>query len=272
MSGLMAVFVALGTVAGPRPEESRAWPPPSDRAIAERARGVFAAKCAACHGPDLENPRGRFGYVLDLKRLAGNPELVVPHRPDESELWALVEHDEMPPPDSPRGPLAPEQKEILRSWIAAGAPDAPPIAPAGRLFRRMGKLHLLLLHFPIALVLAAGFGEFCSACRREPLPSDSVRFCLWIGALTAIPTAGLGWLHAASGGSPGPQGLLTAHRWLGTVAAAWLLLTAVCAERDHRRSTRGRIVRPLLTLGVLLTSFTAHLGGLLGRGQDFFTY
>jgi mono/diheme cytochrome c family protein len=91
--------------------------------LAEEARGVFKAKCAGCHGPDLPRPKGRFGYVLDLRRVAANPEIVIPGRPAESELWALVEHDEMPPPDSPHGPLSPAQKEAIRAWIAAGAPE-----------------------------------------------------------------------------------------------------------------------------------------------------
>jgi mono/diheme cytochrome c family protein len=83
--------------------------------------GVFRAKCSGCHGPDLAKPRGRFGYVLDLARLAGDREKIVPGRPAESELWELVDRDEMPPPDSPQGSLTPKQKEIVRDWIAGGA-------------------------------------------------------------------------------------------------------------------------------------------------------
>jgi hypothetical protein len=52
----------------------------------------------------------------------------------------------------------------------------------------------------------------------------------------------------------------------------WLVITAVCAERDARRGQRSRSVRLLLTSGILITVFTAHLGGLLDRGEDFFNY
>jgi hypothetical protein len=86
-------------------------------------REVFAAKCTGCHGSDLPKPQGRFGYVLDLKRVAANPEMVIPGRPPESELWLLVEHDEMPPADSPRGPLTSAEKDVIREWIADGAPE-----------------------------------------------------------------------------------------------------------------------------------------------------
>jgi mono/diheme cytochrome c family protein/uncharacterized membrane protein len=272
MKWWMSVVVPLAVVAGLRPGVAQASPTPPARDIGDEVRGVFATKCAACHGPDLEKPRGRFGYVLDLRRVAENPEMVIPGRPTESELWLLVQHDEMPPAGSPHGALASEQKEVIREWIAAGAPDASPRVSADRIIRWLGRFHLLLIHFPIALVLAAGFGEARSVWRRDPIPSESVRFCLWLGALAAIPTAGLGWLHAADWNGLGPSQLLTAHRWLGTTAAVWLVITAVYVERDARGGVRSRAAWLLMTSGILVTALTAHFGGLLGRGGDFFTY
>jgi len=136
----------------------------------------------------------------------------------------------------------------------------------------VGKFHLLMIHFPIALILAAGIGEVWLVWRRRSIPSNSVRFCLWLGALVAIPTVGLGWLFAAAGNGAGSPQLLMAHRWLGTSAAVWLVITAICADRDARRGRRSRYVRYQLVSGVVITAFTAHLGGLLARGRDFFTY
>jgi mono/diheme cytochrome c family protein/uncharacterized membrane protein len=288
----LAAAVSLAVFAGFGAGIAKAQPSPPVRDIGGEVRGVFATRCAGCHGPDLAKPKGRFGYVLDLRRIAANPEMVIPRRPTESELWILVQGDEMPPTDSPQGALTPVQKEVIRAWIAAGAPDASPgaldsppsvrsgpttpapieMAPADRFIHWLGKFHLLLLHFPIALVLAAGVGEARSVWQRNPIPSESVRFCLWLGALAAIPTAGLGWLFAAAGNGVGSPQLLTAHRWLGTSAAVWLLIAAVCAERDAHRGVRSRRVRLLLTSGGLITALTAHLGGLLAHGADFFTY
>jgi uncharacterized membrane protein/mono/diheme cytochrome c family protein len=293
---MKSAAVSLAVFAGHRPGVAGAQETPLARNIGNEVRDVFATKCAACHGPDLPKPKGRFGYVLDLRRVAANPEMVIPLRPTESELWVLVQQDEMPPTDSPHGALTPAQKEVIRAWIAAGAPDASPVdldslpsvrseptvaAPietasevvsAERILRWLGKFHLLLLHFPIALILAAGVGEFWSVWHRSPIPSESARFCLCLGALAAIPTAGLGWLFAAAGNGVGSPQLLSAHRWLGTTAALWLIVTAVCAERDARRGARSLGTRLLLTSAVLITALTAHLGGLLDRGGDFFTY
>jgi hypothetical protein len=96
---------------------------PQQRDIGGEVGLIFATKCAGCHGSDLKRSEGRFGYVLDLARLASNPELVIPGRPAESELWALIQHDEMPPPDSPYGTLTPGQKTVIRDWITEGAPS-----------------------------------------------------------------------------------------------------------------------------------------------------
>jgi len=76
-----------------------------------------------CHGPDLDHPEGRFGYVLDLTKIRNNPELVIPGSPSESELWIVVQRGEMPPADSLKGPLNELDQIVIRDWIAAGAPD-----------------------------------------------------------------------------------------------------------------------------------------------------
>jgi uncharacterized membrane protein len=280
-------IVSITVLAG---SGARAAEPTShDRDIGTEVRQVFSLKCAGCHGPDLPKPRGRFGYVLDLRRVAANPEMVIPGQPTESELWELVRRNEMPPPDSPHGPLTSDEKLTVRDWIAAGAPDASalslnsvpsePVAdvttaitPAERLVRWLGKFHLLLLHFPIALVVAAGAAEVWSVWRRSPRPSEWLRFSLWLAALAVIPTAALGWLFAAAGNGIASPQLLTAHRWLGTSTAVWLVLTALCAERDARRGARSRIVHIVLAVGILITALTAHLGGLLAHGEDFFQY
>lgn len=258
---------------------------------AAEVRSVFAAKCAGCHGPDLAKPKGRFGYVLDLARVAGNREMVVPSAPDESELWELVRSNEMPPEDSPAGPLTKEQKEVIRAWIAAGAPpvsanaaDAIPTPESGRdttaapsqsLVRRtlrlLGKFHLLVLHFPIALLFAAAAGEVWFAWRGSPAPAPAVRFCVLFGAAAAVAAAALGWLHAWSGSGARTPAVLGLHRWLGTTAAVWAVGTALLSEWDERRGTRSHRFRVALFIGALLVGAAAHFGGVLVHGDDFLT-
>jgi hypothetical protein len=242
-------------------------------------RAVFAARCARCHGPDVSVPRAGFGYVLDLDRLRANPELVVPSRPDESTLWQMVHGGEMPPPNSPTGPLRASEKEVIRAWIAAGAPvestsepqaNAPPAASAGRrTLVWLGKFHLVVVHFPIALLLAGLVGEAWSLWKQSRAPSPVVRFCLALGGLSAVATVGLGWLFALGHGS---SGLLGLHRWIGTTAGVWAVAVAVCSERDSRRGVRSWWTRGLVLAGAALVGLTAHLGGLLVHGADFYDW
>jgi mono/diheme cytochrome c family protein len=93
--------------------------------LASAVRNIFSAKCAECHGSDLPRPKGKFGYVLDLERLAGNAHVVVPFKPDESKLRQLVRDEEMPPEYARAGSLTKEQKEVIRKWIESGSPAGP---------------------------------------------------------------------------------------------------------------------------------------------------
>jgi mono/diheme cytochrome c family protein/uncharacterized membrane protein len=285
-----AIACALGVaVCRPGAPRADAAAPGAGRDLAAEVRAVFSAKCAGCHGAHLARPKGRFGYVLDLQRVAGNPEMVVPSSPDESELWALVRNNEMPPSDSPSGALTAEQKEAVRAWIAAGAPaGGAPAAPSalppttrpadegtrppsvGRVLRWLGRFHLLLLHFPIALLAAAGAGELCCAWRGARAPSPAVRFCLCLGAAAAVPTVALGWLHALDGHGAGSPRLLALHRWLGTVGGLWAVGAAALSELDARRGVRSWRVRLLVLVGALLVALTGHFGGLLAHGERFF--
>jgi hypothetical protein len=257
------------------------------RDLGAEVRRVFAAKCAGCHGPGLPNPMGRSGYVLDLRRVADNPEMVIPGRPDESELWALVRHGDMPPADSPGGPLSAAEKGTIHGWIATGAPDAVSY-PTGllipssseyrdtsatsRIIRWLGKYHLLLLHFPIALIIAAGFGEGVAVWWGSRTPSPAVQFCLTLAAVVVVPTVALGWLQAAAGNGVVSPGLLTVHRWVGTVAGVWVLGTDLTSWQDTRRGERSLCCRSALVIGILLVIATAHAGGLTTHGRAFFDW
>jgi mono/diheme cytochrome c family protein/uncharacterized membrane protein len=279
-----------------RPELARAGDaaPSGQRDLAAEVRAVFAAKCAGCHGPDLAKPKGRFGYVLDLARVASNREMVVPFRPSESELWDLVQRGEMPQPDSPTGTLTAQQKEVIQAWIAAGAPSAatppsqdlpsmtqpaeevaaePTASPPGRRFLHwIGKFHLLLLHFPIGLLVAAAVAEGWSLVRASRVPAPAVRFCVLLGAAFAVATVALGWLHAFSGYGAGMPRILNLHRWLGTAAGLWVVGTAFFSEQDARRGERRPLTRVLLFAGALLIGLTGHFGGILAHGEDFFDW
>ena len=267
--------------------------PPAD--LGSRVREIFAAKCSQCHSAGLVRPKGKFGYVLDLARMAANPRLVVPSDAAHSKLWQQIDDGDMPPDDAKAGPLSDSEKQVVRSWIEAGAPVPPAavqqtalteIQPAMKpalvghrpsIFRRVlrlaGKLHVLVIHFPIALIAAAAGMESWWILRRRRDTSPVVRFCVYFGAAGAVVAAFLGWLHAPfSGYESSAAGTLLLHRWLGVAAATGAMVVAGLSGLDELRGRRSLIFRAALFGTALLIGLTGHLGGTLVYGDDFFRW
>jgi len=94
--------------------------------FARQIRPILAESCFECHGPD---PRGRKANLhLDSREDVfgdrGGYSLVVPGKPEESELIARItsnEPDEVMPPPKSRRQLAKDQAELLKRWVAEGA-------------------------------------------------------------------------------------------------------------------------------------------------------
>jgi mono/diheme cytochrome c family protein/uncharacterized membrane protein len=251
------------------------------------ARAVFQAKCVQCHGPKVRKPKGDFGYILDLKRLAANPEIVVPGKPEESQLWELVRDGEMPAEGARAGPLTKAQKETIRAWIEAGAPAPAPTSsteavvspievPASDAKKHfldwLGNFHVIVIHFPIALLLAAAAGELWYACRSLRQPASAVNFCIQLGAIGAVVSAALGWQHAASGYGAGSPSVLAWHRWFGTATAAVSVVLAILSAIDSHRGVRRGWVRLLLFLAAGLVAVSGYFGGDLVYGADYFRW
>src|SRR5688572_4499914 len=101
------------------------------------------------------------------------------------------------------------------------------------MLQALGRLHPLLVHFPIALLLAALVAELRRPRATGPSeagPSEAGGYCLALGTLGALLAALTGWLFAAHD-PPGMPGMLFWHRWTGVATAAAALLTLVSAWR-----------------------------------------
>jgi mono/diheme cytochrome c family protein len=100
-------------------------------ALAGRVHVIFQAKCQECHRPDKKKPSGGFGYIMDLKRVADNPDYITRGVPHESELMRQVRDGDMPPSDQDKFlRLTPTEVNDVRRWIAAGAPsELPKVLP-----------------------------------------------------------------------------------------------------------------------------------------------
>jgi uncharacterized membrane protein len=133
-----------------------------------------------------------------------------------------------------------------------------------------GRIHPLLIHFPIALAMVAAAAEGAAALtgseRWRRLGVGNIRGAAGFGLLAAIA----GWrLALAPGMEPAP--LLEWHRWLGTLGAALCVAAAVAAPGEGRGRLRSdlRLYQMTVFGAALVIGVAGHLGGVLVWGADF---
>jgi len=135
----------------------------------------------------------------------------------------------------------------------------------------IGRLHPLLVHFPIGLVLIAAVAEVVAMATSlrdwRAVAVANVR----VGAVFAIGAAMAGWRLASSPGIEATSSLEW-HRWLGTIAALAVAGAALTTAGARDRSAFALwVYRITLFWSAALVAVTGHLGGLLVWGADFVT-
>ena len=130
----------------------------------------------------------------------------------------------------------------------------------------VGRFHVLALHLPIGIVIAAVGLDWASRRPRYAGLAQASPFFWGGAAISAVFTAALGYMHFVEGGFTGASA--EAHRFWGT-------LTAVAALGSWWLAARGRGVPAgamRLVDGILmlaLVSITGHYGGNLTDGTEF---
>ena len=141
-------------------------------------------------------------------------------------------------------------------------------------YQLFGRLHPLVVHFPVALLLLAAAIEFIRVFRDDARLGRLTIFLVGIGAAGAVVAAATGWVFAhESHPEQSMRATLTWHRWLGLATAALSVLAWVTARRwadGPRRGTRW-INRAIGWLAAGLLIITGHLGALLVWGSDYFS-
>lgn len=242
---------------------------------------LLEARCAACHSADSDEPKARkkWAEAANLVATIDNPDILVPGDPEDSELYLLIVDGDMPPEDADEAPFNEIEIALVRAWILDGAPapaadavaaidadgqtadgadDSDELSP---LLGWLGHFHPLIVHFPVGLLTAALLAEVLTLLRPAWKTSVAADFCLGLGALSALPSAALGWLLAASSSTHGPE--LELHRWLGTATA----VMAVVAWWATRRYPQRRLL--ILLAVAAIVGATGHTGGVLSYGADW---
>lgn len=131
-----------------------------------------------------------------------------------------------------------------------------------RLLAWVGRIHPLVVHFPIAFFPAALFTAVVG--RRRPAFSAPVQFLVVAGGIFAPIAAGAGWL---AGVSADPEPILAYHRWLGVAIGAGGLGLGIWAWR-RPWVDRGAGMILALTVMTIAIAVQGFLGAGITHGLD----
>lgn len=169
-----------------------------------------------------------------------------------------------------------DQLSSLAASSSLLAMDGVPILLAAEGFGRFfGRMHPILVHFPIALLVVAAIVEcwrllVARLDRPAPFTSTAIAFA----AIAALLASSTGWLNAEHESAEEGRTLFL-HRWLGiavVVLALGLLLVAAQARSasSRREPSRAMTVFRLGLFGTaILVGVVGHLGGEMVYGENY---
>ena len=135
-----------------------------------------------------------------------------------------------------------------------------------------GRFHVLLLHVPVGVLLLAVGMEVLARWPRlfveARSPLEPAMPLIWgFGALAAMGTVALGYMHASEPGFTGAG--VDHHRWAGTALAFTAVL--VWAWRADAPKSYAKVWPIGAVVIVALLIVTGHFGGVITHGADYLT-
>ncbi len=160
--------------------------------------------------------------------------------------------------------------------LAAGLSPTSTPSVLENIPRLIGRLHPVVVHFPIALLAVAVLFEVIAiVVKKERIrPSTSGLACVVIGALGACIAAWAGWLNAdLEPHGKGVADFVEVHRWLGITTAGLAALALVGGLFGATGKARGMtaLYRVTLVLAAGAVGVTGHWGGSIVYGKGYLT-
>jgi uncharacterized membrane protein len=126
--------------------------------------------------------------------------------------------------------------------------------------------HVVLIHFPIALFLAAVAFDYLAQWRKNRALAAAVYFNLLFAAVSTLPVVASGlaaWRWVLEGQKL--KGILLMHLILGCISSVLIWIVFWIHRRVHRFPERSlpNYRLPIEVLAVLVVGLTGHLGGFL---------
>lgn len=167
---------------------------------------------------------------------------------------------------------------IVCGWVVVVTALVPALARASAgdgVWRAVGTIHPILIHFPVALILTACLAEGLLILRRQPWFGDAARFMIIAAAWVSVVAAVAGFaLASAMSFDPELQRAFAIHRVAGVATPVLAFLAAGLAESARRTGQVWELFlyRIVLVLAAVAVIAAGWNGGLLVYGTEFFLW
>jgi uncharacterized membrane protein len=130
------------------------------------------------------------------------------------------------------------------------------------LWQLIGRLHPLIVHFPISLLWVGLLLECIAWRKKSDLFQPAIAVILWVGTISALLAVGFGLVLSNQEEYLG--NLISLHQWSG-IATAFLsgLTLYTFSVKEHKS------FRLLLFLTVIGVSVAGHFGAQLTHGENY---
>lgn len=128
-----------------------------------------------------------------------------------------------------------------------------------------GNFHLILLHFPIALIWVTAFSDVMYLWMKNPIYTELSRITLIGAALFSVPTALMGLALKFSNTYEGIEDTFVFYHMILGLATMFLALLVVWI-REKAGFSKGYGIAFILLL--ILVSLTGYLGGAASFGPE----
>jgi len=137
------------------------------------------------------------------------------------------------------------------------------------LWRFLGRLHPIAVHFPVSLLLFATVLEIFTLKNFDAPSRTGIRLLLAAGSIAAIISAMMGLLLVKEGGYE--LQVADVHQWAGIATAFFSAITWFLSNSIYKKNKRNfiKLYRVLLFVSAIGVAIAGHFGASLTHGKDY---
>ena len=135
----------------------------------------------------------------------------------------------------------------------------------------IGKLHVVMVHFPIALAVCAGLADLLWLITRKENFKNAGLYCLVLAAISAVPAVVTGLIKAGGKEFAGEYvAIAETHEHLGIACLVIAIVAAVIRLASHGQLKKWPLAGYCVLIIALVVgiAITGHYGGMLVHGKD----